>query len=98
MKYLKHYGVSEEQIEELKEIYNDGIIKFLTEEEEFVVEKLEYLQNKGYFIFPILNNNIKIFLETMKPLEEKIRNIKKKGYSAKMIQMILIDEKKYNEQ
>lgn len=98
MKYLKHYGVSEEQIEELKEIYNDGIIKFLTEEEEFVVEKLEYLQNKGYFIFPILNNNIKIFLETMKPLEEKIRNMEKKGYSAKMIQMILIDEKKYNEQ
>ena len=98
MKYLKNYGISEDQIKELKEIYNDGIIKFLTEEEEFVVEKLEYLQNKGYFIFPILNNNIKIFLETMKPLEEKIRNMEKKGYSAKMIQMILIDEKKYNEQ
>ena len=46
----------------------------------------------------ITNNNIKIFLETMKPLEEKIRNMEKKGYSAKMIQMILIDEKKYNEQ
>lgn len=90
MKYLKNYGISEDQIKELKEIYNDGIIKFLTEEKDFVVEKLEYLQNKGYYIFPILRNNIKIFLETMKPLEEKIRNMEKKGYTTKMIQMVLI--------
>ena len=40
----------------------------------------------------------KIFLETMQPLEEKVKKMEKKGYSKKMIQMILIDEKMYNEQ
>ncbi len=98
MEYLKDYGISEIQIKELKERYNNGIVKFLVEEEEFITEKLEYLQNKKYFIFPILKNNIKIFLETTKPLEEKVKNMEKKGYSAKMIQMILIDEKRYDEQ
>ena len=98
MEYLKKYGISKDQIKELKERYNDGIIKFLTEENQFIEEKIEYLQSKGFLIYPLLKNNIKIFLETMQPLEEKIKKMEKKGYSKKMIQMILIDEKMYNEQ
>lgn len=98
MQYLQNYGISKNQIANLKERFNDGIVKFLSEEKEFIEEKLKYLQNKKYLIFPILENNIKIFLESMQTLEEKMKNMEKKGYSTKMIQMILIDEKKYNEQ
>lgn len=96
MKYLQNYGINEEQLNEIKERYNDGIIEFISEEKEFVTEKLEYLQKKGYIIFPILNNNIKIFLEEMSNLENHIKRMETKGYSKKVIQMILMDEQQYN--
>ena len=48
MKYLKEYGISEKQIKELKERYNDGIIEFLTNEEIFVKQTLDYLKEKNF--------------------------------------------------
>lgn len=98
MEYLKNYDIIEQQIQELKDKYNDGIINFLISEEDFIIEKLEYLKKRGYKLFPILNNNIKIFLEEMKPLQNKIEKMKNKGYSKKSIQIVLMNEKLYNKE
>lgn len=98
MKYLKEYGISEKQINELKERYNDGIIEFLTNEEIFVKQTLDYLKEKNFLIYPILENNIKIFLETTVALKNKIKKMEEKGYSNKTIQMMLINEVLYNKQ
>lgn len=98
MKYLKEYGISEKQINELKERYNDGIIEFLTNEEIFVKQTLDYLKEKNFLIYPILENNIKIFLETTVALKNKIKKMEEKGYSNKTIQMMLINEELYNKQ
>ena len=96
MNYLKKYNISEEEINDLKEIYNDNIIKFLNENEIFIEEKLEFLKNENYIIYPILENNIKIFLEIMPELERKIEEMKSKNFSKKQIQMILMDEELYD--
>ena len=96
MNYLKKYNISEEEINDLKEIYNDNIIKFLNENEIFIEEKLEFLKNENYIIYPILENNIKIFLEIMPELERKIEEMKNKNFSKKQIQMILMDEELYD--
>ena len=98
MKYLKEYGISEKQIKELKERYNDGIIEFLTNEEIFVKQTLDYLKEKKFLIYQILENNIKIFLETTVALKNKIKKMEEKGYSNKTIQMMLINEELYNKQ
>lgn len=98
MEYMKEFGIKNEQIIELKERYNNGIIKFLTSEEIFVRQALEYLQEKNLLIYPILENNIKIFLETTITLKNKVRRMEEKGYSNKTIQMILINEDLYNKQ
>ena len=98
MEYLKEFGVKNEQIMELKERYNEEIIKFLTNEEIFVRQALEYLQEKNFLIYPILENNMKIFLETTITLKNKVRRMEEKGYSNKTIQMILINEDLYNKQ
>ena len=98
MKYLKEYGISEKQINELKERYNDGIIEFLTNEEIFVKQTLDYLKEKNFLIYPILENNIKIFLETTVALKNKIKKMEENGYSNKTIQMMLINEELYNKQ
>lgn len=98
MKYLKEYGISEKQINELKERYNDGIIEFLTNEGIFVKQTLDYLKEKNFLIYPILENNIKIFLETTVALKNKIKKMEEKGYSNKTIQMMLINEELYNKQ
>lgn len=89
MEYLEKYNISKEQIEEIKDRYNDGIIDFLCEEEEFIIKKIEYLRNKEFSIYPILVNNIKIFLEEIKPLDKKIEKMEAKGYKKEKIQMIL---------
>ena len=96
MNYLKKYNISEEEINDLKERYNDNIIKFLNENEIFIEEKLEFLKNENYIIYPILENNIKIFLEIMPELERKIEEMKSKNFSKKQIQMILMDEELYD--
>ncbi len=96
MNYLKKYGFTREEIIELKDIFNENIIKFLEENEIFITEKLEYLKNENYIIYPILRNNIRIFLETMPVLKRKIKTMQEKNFTKKHIQMILIDEKLYS--
>lgn len=97
MEYLKEYNISEQEIKDLKNKYNDGIINFLSTEKDFLIEKLEYLKEKGFVIFPIISNNIKIFLEEIEPLKRKVKKLEEKGYSKKAIQMVLIDENLYNQ-
>ena len=82
MEYLKKYDINQDQIMKLKSRYNDRIIDFLTEE--------------SYKIYPILENNIKLFLEEMFVLQNKIRKMEEKGYSKKAIQMILMNEQLYD--
>lgn len=96
MNYLKKYGITQEEILELKEIYNENIINFISKNEIFITEKLKYLKNEGYIIYPILKNNIRIFLEMMSVLKKKMIIMEEKGFSKKQIQMVLIDEKLYS--
>ena len=98
MKYLEEYRISEQQIINLKERYNDGIIEFLTNEEIFVKQALDFLKEKDFLIYPILENNIKVFLETTVFLKKKVEKMEKRGLSKKSIQMILISEELYNMQ
>ena len=98
MEYFEKYGVSKQQIIDLKERYNAGIIEFLTDEEIFIKQTLNYLKEKNLKIYPILENNIKVFLETTIALKNKIKKMEEKGYSNKTIQMILINEDLYNKQ
>ena len=98
MKYFEKYGVSKQQIMDLKEKYNEGIIEFLTDEEIFVKQTLNFLKEKNFKIYPILNNNIKVFLETTVALKNKIKKMEEKGYSNKTIHMMLINEELYNKQ
>ena len=97
MNYLKKYGITQEEIIELKEIYNENIIKFIKENEIFITEKLEYLKKENYIIYPIFKNNIRIFLEIIQELERKIAIMKEKGFSNKQIQMVLMDERLYSD-
>lgn len=94
MKYLMKYGVTEEQIEKIKDKYNEGIIKFLEENEDFVTETIEYLYSeKIKVIYYLMINNIKIFLETKVALKEKIEEMKEKGLNPKEIQLQLLSER-----
>ncbi len=96
MEYLKKYGIKDEQIFELKERYNENIINFLIQNKMFIIEKLDYLKKENYIIYSILYNNIKIFLETMPSLMEKIEIMEKHGFSKKQIQVVLMNEKFYS--
>ncbi len=94
MEYLKKYGLKEEEIEKIKEKYNDWIIKFITENEEFVTETIEYLYSENIkIIYYLMINNIQIFLETKVALKEKIEIFKEQGLTRKKIQMKLLGEK-----
>ncbi len=76
MEYLKRYGLKEEEIEKIKEKYNDWIIKFIIENEEFVTETIEYLYSENIkIIYYLMINNIQIFLETKVALKEKIESL-----------------------
>lgn len=97
MNYLKEYNITQEEIEELKDRFNENIIKFLEENEMFIKEKLDYLKEQNFIIYPILKDNIKIFLEMDFVLKRKIENMKNKNFNNKQIQMILMNEKLYNE-
>ena len=96
MDYLKKYNITAEEIEEIKDRYNEGIINFMTQEKDFIIQKLEYLKEKQYMIMPILLNNIKIFLEEMRPLKQKVKKMEEKGYSKKSMQMVLMNEHMYD--
>lgn len=95
MNYLEKYGISQEEILELKEVYNENIIKFIKENEIFISEKLEYLKKQNYNIYPVLKNNIRVFLESMSELKRKITIMREKRFSNNEIQMILMDEQLY---
>ena len=96
MKYLKKYGITEDEIKELEDFYNENIIKFLKENEIFITEKLEYLKNERYNIYPILRDNIKVFLEIITEMERKIEKMKEKNFSKKEIQAVLENERLYD--
>ena len=95
MNYFKKYGITQEEILELKERYNENIINFISKNEIFINEKLEYLNKEKYIIYPILKNNIRIFLEMTSVLKKKVAIMEERGFSKKQIQMILMDEKLY---
>ena len=95
MKYLKKY-ISDVEIKQIRDQYNEGIIEFMEDNEKFIEEKLEYLKEEGYIIYPIIENNIKIFLEIMPELIKKIEKMQSKNFNKKQIQMILMDENLYN--
>lgn len=96
MKYFKKYGITEDEIKELEDFYNENIIKFLKENEIFITEKLDYLKEEGYNIYPILRNNIKVFLEIITAMERKIEKMKEKNFSKKEIQAVLENERLYD--
>lgn len=96
MEYFKQYGITKEEIKELEDVYNEGIIKFLKENKMFVTEKLQYLQEGEYNIYPILRNNIKVFLEIITEMERKIEKMKEKNFSKKEIQAVLENERLYD--
>lgn len=94
MEYLKKYGIKEDEIEKLREKYNDWIIKFIEENEDFVTETIEYLYSENIkIIYYLMLNNIQIFLETKVALKEKIEELKEQGLTRKKIQMKLLTEK-----
>ena len=90
MNYLLNYGFTKEQIKELKDRYNDSIIEFISDNENFIVEKIEYLRQEGITkVYELMMENIRIFLETTVALKEKMKKIKEKNLSAKSAFMIL---------
>lgn len=94
MNYLKKYGIADKEIEKLKDKYNEGIIKFIEENDIFITNTIEYLYSENIkCIFPLMMNNIKIFLETQIALEEKVEIMKKQGLKSKQIQMKLLQER-----
>ena len=92
MNYLKEYGITEDEIAILEDIYNENIINFIAENKFFIMEKLEFLKSEGYNLFEILKNNIKIFLEITPTLLRKIDRMKIKQYNKKQIENILTNE------
>ena len=66
-----------------------------------LLERCIYSKTYNYLkiniIYPILKNNIRIFLELMYVLKGKIKIMKEKGFSKKHIQMILMDERLYSD-
>ena len=64
MDYLKEYGVTKEQIEKLKDKYNDAIISFIEENKDFVTNTIKYLYSENIkSIYLLMINNIQVFLE-----------------------------------
>lgn len=94
MEYLKNYGFTEEQIHKIEDKYNEGIINFIKENEEFITNTIEYLYSENIkCIYLLMINNIKIFLETQFALQTKIEEMKRKGLKTKKIQMKLLQER-----
>ncbi len=94
MEYLKEYGVTDEQIERLKDRYNDGIIEFIEENEIFITNTIKYLYSEDIrCIYLLMINNIKIFLETPISLKRTIDEMKENKLSRKEIQLRLLQER-----
>ncbi len=94
--YMIKYDISKDEIFELENLFNENIINFLNENEDFIEEKLDYLKKNKYIIYPIIKNNLKVFLENFNVLEEKIEKLEKLGYTHKSIQIILISQELYD--
>jgi len=93
MEYLKKYGITELNIEKIKDKYNDSIINFLESNEIFIVNIIEYLYSENIKnIYLLMINNIKIFLENPIVLKEKIEDMKQIGLNRKEIQLKLLQE------
>ena len=94
MEYLKKYKITSEEIHDLQESYNEGIIKFISENEIFIKDTIDYLYSENITcIYQLMKNNIKIFLETKVALKEKIDKWKQNGDSYKVITMKLLWDK-----
>lgn len=94
MEYLKKYGVTEEQIHKIEDKYNEGILDFIKENEEFVEDTIKYLYSENIkCIYLLMINNIRIFLETQITLQRKIEEMKRNGLKTKQIQMKLLEER-----
>lgn len=91
MEYLKKYNLTTEELKDLEETYNEGIIKFIKENELFVRETIDYLYSENITcIYKLMKENIKIFLETKIALKKKIKNMKEDGDTYKVITMKLL--------
>ena len=94
MEYLKKYGVTEEQIHKIEDRYNEGILDFIKENEEFIENTIKYLYSENIkCIYLLMINNIRIFLETQITLQSKIEEMKRKGLKIREIQMKLLEER-----
>lgn len=94
MDYLKEYGITEEQIDRLKNKYNDAIINFVEDDKDFVSNTIKYLYSENIkSIYLLMINNIQIFLETQIALQRRIERMKKQGFGAKEIQLKLLQER-----
>ncbi len=94
MEYLKKYGLTDTQINKIKNRYDDGIIEFLSGNVEFVENTINYLYSENIkSIFWLMMNNIKIFIETQITIKRRIEQMKQQGLEAKEIQMILLQER-----
>jgi len=94
MDYLKEYGITEEQIDKLKNKYNDAIINFVEDDKDFVSNTIKYLYSENIkSIYLLMINNIQIFLETQIALQRRIERMKKQGFGAKEIQLKLLQER-----
>ena len=94
LEYLKKYGLKDIEIKKIKDKYNEGIISFISENEIFVTQTIEYLYSENIkAIYLLMINNIKIFLETTVALKQKVEKMKQKGLNYKEIQMQLMQER-----
>lgn len=94
MDYLREYGFTEEQIQKLKNKYNDSIISFIEENQDTVTSNIKYLYSENIKnIYLLMINNVRIFLETQITLQRKIEEMKKQGLRTKEIQLRLLQER-----
>ena len=97
MEYLKKYDITDAQIQNIRDRFNSGIIDFLEENDEFIEEKLNYLQKEKFvLLYEVMYNNVKIFLEEISELESKVEKMKEQRISLKAMNMILIEENLYD--
>ena len=98
MNYLRKFDFTEENIQTLKEVYNENIIEFISQNEIFITETINYLYSENIrCIYLLMRNNIKLFLETKIALKNKIDSFKLKGYNYKSIAMLLLSENNFGD-
>ena len=87
MDYLREYGFTEEQIQKLKNKYNDSIISFIEENQDTVTSNIKYLYSENIKnIYLLMINNVRIFLETQITLQRKIEELRTKEIQLRLLQ------------